>query len=190
MKKNTVYFEKTGSANMEETIKTAYERAVELGIKDIVVASNHGKTALKAAQVFDPAKFNVVAVTISESYKSEGWVMTKEEREKLLAKKIKVFTGTHAFGDDVGSAFTEKFGGKTFNEIVAQTLYRFSQGMKVCAEIILMAADAGLIPVDKEVIAIAGTGSGADTAIVAKSAYPRKFLDFKILEIIAKPREG
>jgi hypothetical protein len=90
----------------------------------------------------------------------------------------------------VGSAFTEKFGGKTFNEIVAQTLYRFSQGMKVCAEIILMAADAGLIPVDKEVIAIAGTGSGADTAIVAKSAYPRKFLDFKILEIIAKPREG
>jgi hypothetical protein len=190
VKKNTVYFEKRGSANMEETIKTAYERALELGIKDIVVASTHGKTAFKAAQVFDPEKFNLIAVTISESYKSEGYVMTREEREKLLAKKIKVFTGTHALGDDVGSAFTEKSGGKTFNEIVAQTLYRFSQGMKVCAEIILMATDAGLIPVDKEVIAIAGTGSGADTAIVAKSAYPRKFLDFKILEIIAKPREG
>lgn len=190
MKKNIAYFEKTGSANMDETVKLAFERAMELGVKDIVVATNHGKTALKVAQVFDPSKFNVVAVTISASFESEGWVMTIEEREKLLAKKIKVFTGTHAFGDDVGSAFSEKFGGRTFNEVVAQTLYRFSQGMKVSSEIILMAADAGLIPVDKEVIAIAGTESGADTAIVAKSAYPRKFLDFKILEIVAKPREG
>lgn len=190
MNKNTVYFEKTGSANTEETIKAAYERAAELGIKDIVIASIHGKTPLKAIQAFDPAKFNVVAVVLSESSKIKGLAISKEEKEKLLANKIKVFMGTHAFGEDLGSAFTEKFGGRTFNQIIAQTLYRFSQGMKVSVEIILMAADAGLIPADKEVIAIAGTNSGADTAIVAKSTYPRKFLDFKILEIIAKPREG
>ncbi|MEM2970188.1 MAG: hypothetical protein QXR63_04550 [Candidatus Bathyarchaeia archaeon] len=60
--------------------------------------------------------------------------------------------------------------------------------MKVAVEIVLMAADAGLIPVDKEVIAIAGTGTGADTAIVVQPAYSRKFLDLKIKEIIAKPR--
>jgi hypothetical protein len=53
-----------------------------------------------------------------------------------------------------------------------------------------MPADAGLIPVDREVIAIAGTGSGADTAIVVKPAYPRKFLELSIKEIITKPREG
>jgi len=103
---------------------------------------------------------------------------------------IKVFTGIHALGDNVDSAFTERFGGISISEVVRRTLYTFCQGMKVCVEIVLMAADAGLIPTDREVIAIAGTGEGADTAIVVKPSYPRKFLDFKIKEIIAKPREG
>jgi hypothetical protein len=189
MKKSITYFENTGPSNTDETLKLARERALELGIRDIVVASTHGETALEAAEVLDVSKFNVVAVTICEGYKSNGWAMSEKEREKLLAKKLKVLTSIHALGDDVSSAFTEKFGGKTFNEIVAQTLYRFSQGMKVCVEIVLMAADAGLIPVDRDVIAIAGTGEGADTAIVVTSSYPRKFLDLKIKEIIAKPRE-
>ena len=52
-----------------------------------------------------------------------------------------------------------------------------------------MAADAGLIPVDREVIAIAGTDEGADTAIVVQPTYPRKFHELEIKEIIAKPRE-
>ncbi len=190
MKKGITYFEKSAPSNTEETIKLAYERAVELGIKDIVVASTHGSTALKVAEVFGSAEFNIIAVTICEGYKDEGWAMTKEERARLLAKGVKIFTGIHALGDDVNSAFTEKYGGKSFNEVVAQTLYRFCQGMKVCVEIVLMAADAGIIPVDKEVMAIAGTSEGADTAIVVKPSYPRKFLELKIKEIIAKPREA
>jgi hypothetical protein len=190
MKKSITYFEESVPSNTEETIKLAYERALELGIKDIVVASTHGGTALKAAEIFGSAEFNIIAVTICEGYKDEGWAMMKEERARLLTNGVKIFTGTHALGDDVNSAFTEKYGGKSFNEVVAQTLYRFSQGMKVCVEIVLMVADAGMIPVDKEVIAIAGTSEGADTAIVVKPSYPRKFLELKIKEIIAKPREG
>lgn len=188
MRKSITYFEKPSSGNTEETIKLAYERAVELNIRDIVVASTHGSTALKVAETFGVQTFNVVAVTICEGYKSEGWAINREERAKLQAKGVKVLTGIHALGDGVNSAFTGKFGGKSFNEVVAQTLYSFCQGMKVCVEIVLMAADAGLIPVDGEVIAIAGTGEGADTAIVVKPAYPRKFLDLEIREIIAKPR--
>jgi len=190
MRKSITYFEKPGPENTDETIKLAYERALELGIRDVVVASTHGDTALKVAKTFGDPKFNIVAVTICEGYKSEGWTMSQEERTRLLAKGVKVFTGIHALSDDVNSAFTEKYGGKSFNEVVAQTLYRFCQGMKVCIEIVLMAADAGLIPVDKEVIAIAGTSEGADTAILVKPNYPKKFLDLKINEIIAKPREG
>ena len=60
--------------------------------------------------------------------------------------------------------------------------------MKVCVEIVLMTADAGLISMDKEVMAIAGTGEGADTCIIVKPAYPRKFLDLEIREVVAKPR--
>lgn len=62
--------------------------------------------------------------------------------------------------------------------------------MKVAVEVALMAADAGLIPVGKEVVAIAGTSNGADTAIVVQPACPRKFHELKIKEIVAKPREG
>ncbi|MFQ6095486.1 MAG: pyruvate kinase alpha/beta domain-containing protein, partial [Candidatus Bathyarchaeia archaeon] len=184
------YFEEAGPHNTEETIKLARERAKELGIRDIVVASSHGGTALKVAELFEDPSFNIVAVTICESYREKGWTMSREERTKLQAKGIKVFTGIHALGDDVNFAFTEKSGGIAINEVVRQTLYRFCQGMKVCVEVVLMAADAGLIPVDREVIAIAGTDEGADTAIVVKPSYPRKFLDLKIKEIIAKPREG
>jgi hypothetical protein len=190
MKKSILYFEKSGRVNTEQTINAAYERAKELGITDIIVASTHGSTALKVADVFKDSRYNIVAVSICEGWKEEGWPMTAEERAQLLAKKIKVHTGVHALGDDVNSAFREKWGGMTPNEVVRETLYRFCQGMKVCVEITLMAADAGLIPVGREVIAIAGTGEGADTAIVVNPTYPRKFLALEIREIIAKPREG
>jgi hypothetical protein len=188
--KTIAYFEKIGLRNTDETLRLAHERALELGIRDIVVASSHGETALKAAKIFGTENFNIVAVTICEGYRSEEWTMTSEERKELQDKGIIVFTGIHALGDDVGSAFIENHGGTTINEAVRETLYRFCQGMKVAVEIVFMAADAGLIPVDKEAIAIAGTNKGADTAIVVQPAYPRKFLDLKIKEIIAKPREG
>ena len=59
--------------------------------------------------------------------------------------------------------------------------------MKVCVEIVLMASENGAINVDKEVIAIAGTNEGADTAVIIKPAYARRFLDLEIREILAKP---
>ncbi|NLE99974.1 MAG: hypothetical protein GX601_03265, partial [Anaerolineales bacterium] len=101
---------------------------------------------------------------------------------------VKVHTGLHALGDGVGSAFTDKHGGRVPEEIVRETLYRFCQGMKVAVECVLMAADAGLLDMSREVVAIAGTGSGADTAIVVKPAYPRKFHELEIREVLAKPR--
>src|SRR5512136_2849888 len=100
MKKSVVYFEKSGLGNTEETVKLAYQRALELGIKDIVVASSHGGTALAVSATFHASKFNIIAVTVCEGYKSEGWAMTKREKAKLLDKGIKVFTGIHALGDD------------------------------------------------------------------------------------------
>jgi hypothetical protein len=60
--------------------------------------------------------------------------------------------------------------------------------MKVAVECLLMAADAGLLDTGQEVIAIGGTGSGADTAIVCKPAHPRTFHELEIREVLAKPR--
>ena len=189
MEKITTYFEKGGPENTSQTLDAAKRRAKELGIKDVVVASTHGGTALKAAEVFKNMKVNLVAVSICESFQKEGWAMTKAEKKKLSDSGVKVLTSIHALGDGVANAFTEKSGGRSIEEVVRETLYRFCQGMKVCVEVVLMAADAGLIAMDKEVIAIAGTGEGADTCIIVKPAYPRKFLDLEIREIVTKPRK-
>ena len=65
-------------------------------------------------------------------------------------------------------------------ELIARTLYRFSQGMEVAIEVALIVADAGLI--------IASTDKGADTAIVLKPTYTNKFFNLEIREIIAMSR--
>jgi hypothetical protein len=185
-----VYFSEKGANNTEETINLAYERAVELEINDIVVASTHGNTALKVAKIFADPTFNIIAISISEAYDDQNMTMTPKEKARLTSKDIKVFTGICLLDGDVNTAFRETFHSISINEVVGRTLYAFCQGMKVCIEIALMAADAGLIPIDREVIAIGGTHQGADTAIVVKPSYPRKFLRLKVTEIIAKPREG
>ena len=51
-----------------------------------------------------------------------------------------------------------------------------------------MATYAGLIPVDREVVAIAGSGRGADTALLIKTADSSQLFNTTIREIIAKPR--
>jgi len=189
LEKTITYFEKSGPENTSRTLDAAKRRAKELGVKDVVVASTHGDTALKAAEAFKDMKVNLVAVSICESFRKEGWAMTNAEKKRLSDMGIKVLTSIHALGDGVANALTEKFGGRSIEEVVRETLYRFCQGMKVCVEIVLMAADAGLISMDREVMAIAGTGEGADTCIIVKPAYPRKFLDLEIREIVAKPRK-
>ena len=186
MEKKIFYFTKPGPENTEKTIELARERAKELGIKDIVVASSHGGTGMKVINSFKGMNANIIVVTICEGFKKEGWVMSGKERQKLEKGGAKVLTCPHALGAGIEEAFGDKIGAR---EIAANTLYTFSQGMKVCVEIALMAADAGLVDVNREVLAIAGTGEGADTCIVLKPSYSRKFLDLKVKEIVAMPRE-
>ena len=188
MELKTLVFEKSGKHNTDATLQIARERALALGITQVVVASSHGKTARKAHEVFAPEGMRVVAVSICHSWEGEGWVMSAAERAELTELGVAVHTGVHALGDGVGSAFSEKYGGRVLEEIVRDTLYRFCQGMKVTVECVLMAADAGLLDMSQEVIAIAGTGDGADTAIVCKPAYPRTFHELEIREVLAKPR--
>jgi hypothetical protein len=184
MEKTIVYFEKPGKVNTDETLSIARLRAEQLGIKQIVLASTHGYTAKQAREVFEGSKAEIIAVSISGGFDDEGWTMTKTERDALRDIGVKVLTATHTLGDDVNFAF----GVNTPNAIVRETLYTFCQGMKVAVEIALMAADAGLLDMSREVIAIAGTDSGADTAVVLRPAYSRKFKTLRIREILAKPR--
>ena len=188
MELRTLVFERAGKRNTDATLQIALDRAMILGIDQVVIASSHGSTARKAQALLAPSGIKVIAVSISHGWEGEGWTMSGETKAELQELGVIVHTGIHALGDGVGSAFSDKHGGRILEEIVRETLYRFCQGMKVAVECLLMAADAGLLDMTREVISIAGTDSGADTAIVCMPAYARTFHNLKIEEILAKPR--
>ncbi len=63
----------------------------------------------------------------------------------------------------------------------------FGQGIQVCIEIAMMAADAGLVTSDAECVVIAGTGHGADTAVILTPAPSTRLEDLTVHEILCKP---
>jgi hypothetical protein len=184
MEAKILYFETPGKINTDSTLAFARQRAEELGIAQVVVASTHGYTAQRAVEAFAGLDVEIIAVSICAGFDEEGWTMSADERAALEGMGITVLTSLHSLGDDVSEAFS----GNAPNMIVRETLYRFCQGMKVAVEVAIMAADAGLLDTTRETIAIAGTGEGADTAIVLKPACARKFRDLEIKELLAKPR--
>lgn len=186
MEGKILYFEQAGKVNTDATLEAARERAEALGVRQVVVASTHGSTAKRAREVLKGEDLEIIAVSICAGFDEEGWTMTDAERAELERLGITVLTSLHSLGDDV----SEAFGVRAPNRIVRETLYRFCQGMKVAVEVAVMAADAGLLEMSREVIAIAGTGEGADTALVLAPAYARKFKELEIREILAKPRRA
>lgn len=185
MKLKTVYFEKPGSENTEETLSLAKRRAEELGIKTIVVASTVGDTAVRAIETFN--KSRVIVVThVTGMRQPDTQEFTEENRKIVEAKGGTILTTTHPLGG-LSRAMRNKYNMFVLGEVIADTLRIFGQGIKVACEIAMMAADSGLVRTDEDIIAIAGTSRGADTAVVLKPAHTHNFFDLKIKEILCKP---
>jgi len=188
VERKTVYFNVSGEQNTDLLLKLVKDYVEAEGIRDIVVASTTGRTGVKASKIL--RGFNVVVVTHHFGMEEPGVSELEEtNRERILENGAKILTATHALSG-VEKAVRKKFGTIQLLELISHTLRLFGEGMKVAVEISLMAADAGLIPADRDVISIAGTSSGADTALRVKPANSARFFDLKVREIIAKPRNG
>lgn len=193
----TKYFDRAGPQNTDETLKLSKQRALELGVNHVVVATRIGDTALKAADIFKGTQVKLVTICHQYGHVEPGKILvTPEVQEKLKEKGVLLATSTMILGS-LGKVFRPTWEAKGYTQylttfpfdVIADTLRMFCQGMKVCVEIIVMSADMGLIPIDRDVISIAGSHRGADTAIVAKPAHTQNFFDLRIREIIAKPRQ-
>jgi hypothetical protein len=185
MERSITYFEKPGKDNTRQTLNIAKARAKELGIGDIVIASTHGYSALQAAEAFDDTNIRITAVSISPTFDDMGWKMTDHERARIEKAGVTVLTGLHALADGVAEGF---FGEHTTGTVVCDTLRFFCQGMKVAVEISIMAAEAGIVTPSTEIISMGGTDEGVDTAIVAIPAFARKIKEYRVLEVLCKPR--
>ena len=185
-KVETVYFNDPGKVNSREALLVAKKRADELGIKDIVVASYTGETGAQAAEILKGYNLIVVAGMV-------GFIEPNQDRMKPEFKKViednggKILRACHAFGG-LGRAVNKKFNAIQVDEVIAHTLRLFGAGIKVACECACMAADAGLIRTDKEVITLGGNGGGADTAVVLLPSNTHRFFDMRIREIVCKPR--
>ena len=178
-----MYFEKCGKINTKIAVELAVKVAKEKGINYIVVASNEGETA----EMLIDCGINIVVVTHVNGFKEAGTQeMPLITKTQLESYGFKVYTGTHALSGAERS-LSNKFGGISPIEVMAYSLRMFGQGVKVCVEISTMALDGGMIPYEEDIIAIAGTGRGADTAIILRPAHGANILETKIKEIICKP---
>jgi hypothetical protein len=207
---NTIYYFKTaGPENTNDLLKLAKKRVLERGITQVVVASLSGETGVRTAEVFKDTNVNVIVVPHQTGLRGPGvQELTEENRRRLEELGAKIVICTHAFGGisrSVAVRASRKPGESPapppsrpayippIGDLVARVLRLFCQGMKVCVEITMMAADAGAIAMDRNVVAIGGTIRGADTAILLKPAHSFNLFNIEaqthidIHEIIAKP---
>jgi len=155
-----LFFEGKGKEYTAKTAELAVQRARELGISSIVVASNTGYTADEFLAAIGDLSIKLVVVTHHAGYRGPGVdEMGAETRARLSGAGCAVLTTTHLFAN-VERAVTSKFGGLYPGGIISAALRLFGQGTKVCLEIATMAMDAGLIPAGAEVVVAGGSGRG------------------------------
>ena len=188
IERGITYFTGKGVENTDRALDLAVAYCREKSVKKIVVASSTGKTAFQLKEKAGDSP-EVIAVTYSSGSRFPQAVKEFDENRGELEKRgIRVVRGLHALSA-TEKAFQDKYDTQYMPlNIVADTLRMFSQGMKVCVEVSVMAAEAGFITPDEDIVALGGSGHGADTAVLMKSAYASGMFGTKIREILCMPR--
>lgn len=185
-----MYWKQPGKENTERTLEVALERIADSGLDDVVVASNSGRTVRKFLEIADVVPSNLVCVTHHVGFREPGAdEMKPQVREELRSRGIEVLTTTHVLAG-VARSIKNDYGGLYPAEIIAESLRMFGQGVKVSVEISIMAVDAGLVPYGDEIVAIGGTGRGADTACIVKPGHSNRVFETEVKEILCRPREN
>jgi len=201
VERKVVYFEESGKEHTEETLRIALEAAEERGIGTVLVSSTSGYTAEKAAELFKGSRLSLIVVTHQTGYREPGVQLFPDDlRERLEKQGVTVVTCTDVLTGTVDVGMSRQRPTKTgqldarlpyilppTNVVVANTLRLFSQGVKVCAEIAMMAVDSNALPSGEKVVSVAGSHAGADTAMVLTAAESGRMRDMKLHEILCKP---
>ena len=179
MEEKIFYFEKTGKENTEALFEIVDRAITELGIQKIVLASTRGDTARFAMDRYKGQGVRLIVIPHQYGF-GPGQRFPQELIERAPQEGHEVYFGTMLFHQ-------EKLFGPGPAQWVADFLRAFSQGVKVCVEILLMAGNAGLVEQDEQVVVVAGTGWGADTALVMTGATSTNLKAMHISRILCKP---
>jgi hypothetical protein len=180
MKKEITYFETTKENHTLETFEIVEQKIRETGIRKIILASTTGRTAMAAMEHFSGKGVTLVVIPHQYGFSDEENRFPQSIVESLRENGHAVHFGTMLF-------HTEKMYGSNIPTVIANFLRCFSEGVKVCIEITMMAADGGLVKSGESVIAVAGTGANSDTALVMQAATTRNLNKLRVNEILCKP---
>ena len=187
MEITALMFDKPGPGNTEAVIDHVCRFAGQSDIQNIVVSSSTGRTGILAAEALP--KHRITVVTHSTGFRRENeQQLPAQNRKKLESMGVSILTCQHALAG-ISRAVRFKLDTYALDEIVAYTLRILGHGLKVAVEISLMASDAGRIRTDEDIIAIGGTGTGADTAAVIRPANVSRFFDLQVRAILCMPWE-
>ena len=179
MEERIVYFEEAGTENTAAVFDVVDRALDELGIHKIVLASTRGDTARYAMDRYHGRDVRLIVVPHQYGF-GPGQRFPPELVERARAEGHTVYFGTMLFHQ-------EKLFGTTIGKTVADFLRFFCQGVKVCVEILLMAGNAGLVEAGEVVVVVAGTGRGADTALVMRGATSTEPKGMRVSRILCKP---
>ncbi len=179
MNRTIVYFEKPGPTNTDQTLRLAVDEAKHRGITKIVVSSTRGSTARKAAALVVGTGIGIIVVPHQYGF-TDRQLFPRDLVAELEQQGHAVHFGTMLF-------HTDHLYGSGTPEAMAMVLRTICQGMKVCVEIVLMAADGGHLAPGEEVVVVSGTRRGADTAVVAIASTSQKLHELHITQILCKP---
>jgi hypothetical protein len=190
LNKSITYFEKPGEINTLAVIEAVKTRALELDIREVVIASTSGKAGAAMAEALQDTNIKIIVVTHQYGTTEEGkWDMESQYVSRLNEMDVEIVSQSHLFSG-VEKSLSKDTGGISRIEIVADTLRKlFGKGFKVAVEVVLMAADSGALSMESDVIAVGGTANGADVACVIKPAHSNNFYGLQIREVICMPRE-
>lgn len=184
----TIQFKAPGIANTDAVVQCVVDRIEQGNIDHVVVATTTGDTGVRFMEALKDTDAHLICVTHHMGFREPNQM----ELEPMLSSQLReggaqILTMSHALSG-VARSVSKKFGGTSTTEMIAHTLRMFGQGMKVCVEIAVMAADAGAIPAGSDVICVGGSGRGADAAVVLRPATMNAFFDTTIRELLCWPK--
>lgn len=192
--RKTLYFRYCGEANTEKVLHAVKSRCEMADINKVVIASETGRSAVRALEVFKGMNVKLIVVTHhpGETRGPKGDIPIglkrkeyAENLKRLEESGARIVQSTRPF---VPPSRSIGWDYPTPEGIIDKTLEVFGAGTKIAIEAVIMATDAGEVNEGEEVISCAGTYKGLDTALVVKAAHSGNFFkEFEVREVVAKP---